>query len=105
MASATGGSGGGRDHRHSSRGKGKNQVGPKEYKPSKHWLRAQLCYLEATHEEYVAAGEEPPFDIESVRLRYLSVPTPNPVATAPPSPSTEGKNNPLVDSTVPPKDG
>jgi len=79
MASATGGSGGGRDHRHSSRGKGKNQVGPKEYKPSKNWLRAQL--------------------------RYLSVPTPNPTATAPPSSSTEGKNNPPVDSTIPPKDG
>ena len=105
MASAAGGCGGGRDHRRSSCGKGKNQVGPKEYKPSKHWLRAQLCYLEATHEEYVAAGEEPPFDIESVRLRYLSVPTPNPAATAPPSSSMEGKNNPPVDSTVPPKDG
>jgi len=35
MASAAGGSGGGRDHRRSSHGKGKNQVGPKKYKPSK----------------------------------------------------------------------
>jgi len=105
MASTAEGSGGGRDHRRSSHGKGKNQVGPKEYKPYKSWLRAQLRYLEATHEEYVAVGEEPPFDIESVRLRYLSVPTPNPAATAPPSSSTEGKNNPPMDSTVPPKDG
>jgi len=69
MASAAGGSGGGQDNRRLSRGKGNNQVGPKEYKPSKHWLRAQLCYLEATHEEYVAAGEEPLFDIESANTK------------------------------------
>lgn len=92
MASAAGGSGGGQDNRRSSRGKDKNQVGPKVDKPSKNWLTAQLRYLEATHEEYVAAGEEPPFNIESLRLRYLSAPTPpNPAATAPPSCSTERK--------------
>ena len=96
MASAAGGSDDRRDNRRSSRGKDKNQVGPKVDKPSKTWLTAQLRYLEATHEEYVAAGKEPPFSIESLRLRYSSAPTPpNPAATAPPP----------VHSNVPPKGG
>ena len=105
MASAAGGSDGGRDNRRSSRGKDKNPVGPKVDKPSKAWLTAQLRYLEATHEEYVAAGEEPPFSIESLRLRYSSAPTPpNPAATFN-HPLLQKEKNPPVHSNVPPKDG
>ena len=106
MASAAGGSGGGRDNRRSSHGKGKKQADPANYKPSKSQLAAQLRYLEATHDQLVAAGEEPPFDIESLRLRYSLVLTPpNPAATTTPSSSTQGKNNPPGHSNVQPKDG
>ena len=91
MASAAGGSGGGQDNRRSSLGKGKKQVDPFD-KPTKRWLAEQHRYLEATHEQFVAAGEEPPFDIESMRRRYSSLVTPpNPAATTTPSSSMPGE--------------
>jgi len=94
MATA-GGSGTGDSDRGSSRGKGKTTVPPhdKSKKPGP-WVKAQLNFLIKTHEECVARGEEPGFDLQDLLRRY---------GPAPPS-SAPGKNI-SEHPTFPPKDG
>jgi hypothetical protein len=51
-----------------------------------------LRYLEKEHEEYVARGEEPPFDLADLLRRYAPSP-PNSDVTAPPSFSMPAKKS------------
>jgi hypothetical protein len=55
------------------------------------------------HEEYVARGEEPPFDIEDLLRRYAPSP-PSLKVPAPPF-SFAPTKYPLEHSAFPPKDG
>jgi hypothetical protein len=59
--------------------------------------------LEKEHEQYVARGEEPPFDIEDLLRCYAPSP-PNLKVLAPPS-SSELAKNPSEHSAFPPQDG
>jgi hypothetical protein len=104
MADVAGGSGAGGGDRGSSRRKGKTPVSPREKskKPGA-WVRAQLRYLEKEHEQYVARGEEPSFDIEDLLRCYASSP-PNPEVLALPSSSAPAKN-PSDHFAFPPKGG
>jgi len=87
MASA-GGSGTSDGDRRSSRGKGKTPVVPNEKskKPGA-WVKAQLSFLQKKHEECVAKGEEPGFDLEDLLRRYAPSP-PNQVSPS----AAPGKN-------------
>ena len=99
MASASGGSGGGGGDRCPSGEKGTTPVGRRCKKPSA-FHRAALHYLE---KEYMARGEEPPFDLEDLLQRYGSSP-PNPEVPAPPSSSGPARN-PSEHYAFPRKDG
>jgi hypothetical protein len=91
MPSAAGRNGaGGGDHR-SSRGKGKTPIGLHEkLKKPGAIERAMLHYLEKEHEEYLARGEEPPFDLDDLLRRYAPSP-PNLEVPALPSSSALAK--------------
>ena len=99
MASAAEGSGGGGGDRCSSGEKGTTPVGHQCKKPSA-FHRAALHYLE---KEYMARGEEPPFDLEDLSWHYGSSP-PNPKVQALPSSSGPVRNL-SEHSAFPRKDG
>ena len=99
MASAAGGSGAGGGDRCPFGEKGTTPVGCRSKKPSA-FHRAVLHYLE---KEYMARGEEPPFDLEDLLWHYGSSP-PNPEVSAPPS-SFGPVRNLLEHSAFPRKDG
>src|SRR6185437_9114248 len=90
MVSAAGGSGDGGGGRCPSGEKGTTPVGRRCKKPSA-FHRAALHYLEKEYREYVARGEESPFDLESLLRRYGLSP-PNSEVSAPPSSSAPARN-------------
>ena len=90
MASTAGGNGTGGGDRYPSGEKSTTPVGRRCKKPSA-FHRAVLRYLEKEYREYMARGEEPPFDLEDLLWRYGPSP-PNPEVPAPPSSSGPRKD-------------
>ena len=90
MASTAGGSGASGGDRCPSGEKGTTPVGRRCKKPSA-FHRAVLRYLEKEYREYMARGDEPPFDLEDLLRRYGPSP-PNLEVPAPPSSSGPSKD-------------